>query len=134
MCRYVEIIDLIGCRVICMRDRLVLGLMIKPFRLMIKPVHSWELDITYEATLLVRVHELAWLVPPEAIDLGDDGVRHRDGIPTAPDNFLHSLETHEGEPTLDVATRAKTDSSLRAWELAVPWLVLFVNLAVLAKL
>jgi hypothetical protein len=97
-------------------------------------IHSWELDIANEATAPVCEDELLGFVFAKFVYSDYDCVGHRDDIPTAPYNLFHGLEAHEFVASLHIAARAKADGPLRAWELTVTRLVLFMDLAILAKL
>jgi hypothetical protein len=100
----------------------------------IAAIHSWELNIANEATAPGCEDELLGFVFAEFVYSGDDCVGHMDNIPTAPHNLFHGLEAHEFVASLHIATRAKADCPLRARELTVTRLVLFMDLAILAKL
>jgi hypothetical protein len=111
----------------CMVDFLVWGLIFIPS-------HSWELDVTDEATAPVSDDKLFWFVLAEFIDSGDNCVGHGNFIPAASDNFLHGMQAHKLASALDIAAGPWTNGALRARQWAVPWSIFLANLATLANL
>jgi hypothetical protein len=97
-------------------------------------MRSWELRVADEMSVSIGKDELLWLVASQCIHTRNHCIRHWNRIPTSPNDFLSTAQSHKFESAMQISARSQTDSSFCSGPLTVAWGIFFVHLTVLSDL